>query len=166
MHILNTNMHLMTVLWQEPWCSEFDAKKQNLAFLKMLYLFKEILNENIKFDRYSCLKDPTKMKGSLFALFITQGTVRQKKIFQKIWSRWTNPLNIFFSLHIFYIAGGQEHVEQVPRGGGEATSYSGGPGIRLRLRNHRQLDPVTSSSIPVTSSAIFVMSSKIMLTSP
>ena len=33
-------------------------------------------------------------------------------------------------------SGGQEHLEQVQRGGGETAAHTGGAGIRVRLRDH------------------------------
>ena len=39
----------------------------------------------------------------------------------------------------FLFAGGQEHPEQVQRGGGEEIAHSGGAGIRLCIWNHFQL---------------------------
>ena len=44
-----------------------------------------------------------------------------------------------FKIIPFLFAGGQEHPEQVQRGGGEEIAHSGGAGIRLCIWNHFQL---------------------------
>ena len=44
-----------------------------------------------------------------------------------------------FKINPFLFAGGQEHPEQVQRGGGEEIAHSGGAGIRLCIWNHFQL---------------------------
>ena len=41
-------------------------------------------------------------------------------------------------------AGGQEHLEQVQRGGGEATAHLRGAGLRLCIRDHFKLRLPTS----------------------
>ena len=40
--------------------------------------------------------------------------------------------------------GGQEHLEQVQRGGGEATAHLGGAGLRLCIRDHFKLSSYVS----------------------
>ena len=46
-------------------------------------------------------------------------------------------------------SGGQEHLEQVQRGGGEAFAHLGGAGLRLCIRDHLKLsyDYVSSGAL-------------------
>ena len=42
-------------------------------------------------------------------------------------------------LYTFPFSGGQEHIEQVQRGGGEAFAHFGRAGLRLCIRDHFKL---------------------------